>query len=112
MNTSPTPETLLHQIAHIQFMERGSLSVLRQSAKGPSCNFQLWEAGRNVSEYVPADQVPIVQQHLNAYSEFEGLIDQYVQLVSARSRQERLSDAKKKRRIPTSSSPKKPRSKR
>ena len=112
MNTTPTPEILLQQIARIQRMERGTLSVLREGANGPCCNFQRWEAGRNVSQYVPADQVPLVRENLDAYAQFDALIEQYVQLLSARSREERRAGVKKKRRTPTSSSPKKPRSKR
>lgn len=112
MNSTLTPENILQSIARIQRMERGTLSVLRQSSNGPCCNFQRWEAGRNVSQYVPADQVPLVQENLNAYAQFETLIEQYVLLVSARSREDRLAGVKKKHRPPTSSSPRKPRSKR
>jgi hypothetical protein len=112
MNPTPTPEILIQGIARIQRMERGTLSVLRESANGSCCNFQRWEAGRNVSQYVPVEQVPLVRENLKAYAQFEALIEQYVQLVSARSREERLAGVKKKRRPPTSSLPKKPRSKR
>ena len=96
MNTTPTPEILLQQIARIQRMERGTLSVLREGANGPCCNFQRWEAGRNVSQYVPADQVPLVRENLDAYAQFDALIEQYVQLLSARSREERRAGVKKK----------------
>ena len=112
MNPAATPEALLQQIAAIQHMEKGTLSVVRESARGPSCNFQRWENGRNVSQYVPAAEVPVVREHLAAYAQFTALVDQYVQVVSARSREERLGGVKKKRQPPTSSSPRKPKSRR
>jgi hypothetical protein len=110
MNTSPTPEDVLQQIARIGRMEKGTLSTIRQTSEGPSCNFQRWENGRNVSEYVAAEQVPQVRENLQAHAEFETLVAKYVELVSAHSRQQRHSGVKKKRRPPNSSSPRKPKS--
>lgn len=101
---------LLQQIAAITHLEKGTLSILRQSAEGPCCNFQRWEHGRNVSQYVPAAQVPAVQQNLDAYARFQGLLEQYVEALSARSRAARLSGVKKKPRPRKSSSPRKPKS--
>jgi len=45
------------------------------------------------------------------YKEFQALVDQYVELVSQQSRQDRLAGAKKKRPTQTSASPKKRKSK-
>jgi hypothetical protein len=112
MNPAPTPESLLQQIARIPRLEKGTLSVLRQSVAGPCCNFQRWENGRNLSQYVSAEQVPQVRENLAAYEEFTALVERYVEVLSARSRAERLAGAQKKRRPPTSSSPRKRRSKR
>ena len=111
MNTKINPESILQQIANIQRMEKGTLSTIRQTAKGPSCNFQRWEQGRNRSEYVPADQVAQVQENLQAYANFETLLTSYVQALSARSREQRLAGSKKKRQTRISPSPKKPKSK-
>jgi hypothetical protein len=112
MTPSPTPESILQQMAGIQRLERGTLSVVRQSAAGPCCNFQRWEDGRNVSQYVCAEEVPLVRANLAAYEQCAALMEQYVQLLSTRSREERLAGVKKKRRPPTSSLRKKPKSKR
>ncbi len=111
MNTKKTPEDILRQIASIRRMEKGTLSTLRQTAGGRTCNFQRWEDGRNRSEYIPANGVAAVEVNLETYAEFEKLADSYVQAISARSREERLSGDKKKRRAPTSPSRRKPRSK-
>jgi len=94
-------------------MEQGKLCVLRQGPSGPDYNLQRWENGANVSQYIPADQLPAVEENLAAYAQFEGLIDTYVQLVSTRSREERLAGVQKKSpRRPSSSSPRKQKSKR
>ena len=110
MNTILTPEAILEQIAHIQCMEKGTLSTIRETADGPCCNFQRWEGPRHTSEYIPAHQVPQVRENLQAHTQFEALVAQYVQLVSARTRQERLAEGKKKRQMPNSSSRKKQKS--
>jgi hypothetical protein len=110
MNTMPTPEDVLKQIARIERIEKGSLSAIRDTPKGPCCNFQRWENGRNVSEYISAEQVPLVRENLQAHAQFEALAAKYVQLLSARSRDQRLAGVKKKRRPRTSSSPRKPKS--
>jgi hypothetical protein len=110
MNSKPSPEILFQQIATIQRMERGTLSILRQGAHGPCCNFQRWANGRNLSQYVPADQVPAVQENLEAHARFQDLIDQYVEVLSERSRVERLAGVKKKQQPRRSSSPRKPKS--
>lgn len=43
MNTISTPETIFEQIARIQRMEKGTLSIIRETPDGPCCNFQRWE---------------------------------------------------------------------
>jgi hypothetical protein len=111
MNSKTTPESILKEVAAIQRLEKGSLSTIRQTAKGPAFNFQRWENGRNRSEYVPAHQATQVQENLQAHVRFETLVASYVEALSARSREERLSGAKKKHPTQTSASPKKRKSK-
>ena len=112
MLTPATPEALLQQMASIQRMEQGKLCVLREGPNGPYYNLQHRENGANVSRYIPAEQVPLVQANLAAYAQFQDLLQRYVQLLSTRSREERLTGVKKKRRPPTSSSRRKPKSRR
>ena len=111
MSSSLTPASILQQIAAIPRFEQGKLCVIRQGPNGPYYNLQRWENGANVSQYVPADQVVAVQENLAAYEQFQTLLQNYVQVLSARSREERLTGVKKKRPSPTSSSPRKQRSK-
>jgi hypothetical protein len=104
MNTKPTPESLLQQIAQIRRMERGTLSIIRQGPDGPYYNHQCYEKGRNVSRYVTSSQVAGLQEALEEHRRFQQLVEQYVQLMVERTRAERLAGAKKKTR-PISSWP-------
>lgn len=106
-----TKQTILRQLASIDQMERGTLSVLRQTCKGPCCNFQRWDNGRHRSEYIPADQVAEVEANLARYREFQSLVDQYVEIISRQSAEQRRCGVKKKRPTKSSRSPRKPKSK-
>ena len=110
MTTPSTPQDLLNQIASIQHFEKGKLCVLRQGPNGPFYNFQHWTNGKNVCQYVPAAQVARLQENIKAHHQFESLTQQYVEMLSERSRAERLSEVKKKRAPRNSSSRRKPRS--
>lgn len=49
MKTHITPESVLRDLAQIQRLDRGSLSIIRQGPTGPYYNHQCYEDGRNVS---------------------------------------------------------------
>ena len=106
MNTKSSPQSVLHDIAQIQHMERGTLSVIRQGPEGPYYNHQCYEGGRNVSRYVPSAQVGQIQEAIEGYHRFQELTQQYAQLVVEKTRAEREAGAKKKTRRPNSSWPK------
>jgi len=106
-----TAKSILQKLASFEQMERGTLSVIRESSSGPCCNFQRWEDGQHRSEYIPADQVAVVEANLARHHEFQSQVDQYVALVSQESRENRLAGGKKKRPTPTFASPKKRKSK-
>ena len=96
MNASIKPQKLLHQIAQIQHLERGKLSIIRQGPHGPYYNHQTWEDGKKVCRYVPKDQVPALQEAIDGYQQFQTLVQQYVQLVIQKSRTERAMVLTKK----------------
>ena len=98
MNPKPTPESLLNDIAQIQHLDRGVVSVLRQGPQGPYYNHQCYEKGRNVSRYVPPEQVPDLKAAIDGYRQVQELMGQYVQLMVARTRAQRAAGAKKKTR--------------
>lgn len=111
MNPKNNPRDILDQIAAIDRMERGKLSVIRRGPNGSYFNLQRREGGRNVTEYVPAEQVAQAQENIDAHNRFTSLVGEYVNLITVQSRQERLAGAKKKRPTQTSASPKKRKSK-
>jgi hypothetical protein len=111
MNTNKTtPQSLLQQIAQIPHMERGKLCILRQGPDGPYFNHQAWENGKNVSRYVPHDQVPAIKQAIAGYEQFESLTEQYAQMIIQKTRAELATGLKKKTSRPNSSWPKTKRS--
>lgn len=106
MTTQLSPESILQELVQIQRLERGTLSIIRQGPSGPYYNHQCYENGRNVSRYVPSEQVPELQAALADHQRFQQLVQQYVELLVARTRVQRQSGSKKKTPRPTSSSPK------
>ncbi len=96
MSTKSTPECLLRQIAQIHRMDHGTVSVIRQGPHGPYYNHQCYENGRNVSRYVPAEQVPELEQAIEGYRRFQELVKQYVQLRVEQTRAERQAGSKKR----------------
>ena len=106
MKTQTTPESILQALAQIQRLDRGSVSVLRQGPNGPYYNHQCYENGRNVSRYVPADQVAELQAALADYQRFQQLVQQYVELLVQQTRAQRQAGSKKKTLRPTSFWPK------
>ena len=106
MNTKITPQGLLQQIAQIQHMERGKLCILREGPEGPYYNHQTWEDGKNISRYVPRDQVPAFQEAIAGYEKFEKLTEEYSRIVIRQTRAERATGLKKKTSRPSSSWPK------
>jgi uncharacterized protein DUF6788 len=103
MRSKSTPQSVLHEIAQIQRLERGTISVIRQGPQGPYYNHQCYEEGRNVSRYVPLEQVADVKEGIDGYHRFQELVQQYVQLMVEKTRAEREAGLKKKRRRQNSS---------
>jgi len=96
MNPKPTPQSLLENIGQIQHLERGTVSVLRQGPQGPYYNHQCYENGRNVSRYVPPEQVTDIQAAIDGYRQVQELMAQYVQLMVEKTRAQRAAGVKKK----------------
>ena len=96
------PVGLLHQIADIQHMEPGKLCVMRQGKEGSYYNLQWRENGEPISRYVPRDQIEVVEQNTANHRRFQELVDQYAQEIITRTREERLTDQKKRPRASSS----------
>lgn len=95
MNDQSSAQSLLEQAAKIRHLERGKLSILRHGASGPFYNHQYRKAGKNVSRYVPREQVEAVQEAIDGYAQFQALVERYVEQMVENTRQEIARDSKK-----------------
>jgi hypothetical protein len=98
MTSKPTPQSVLQQIAQIQKIEKGTICVIREGPKGPYYNHQCYENGKNVSRYVPRDQVEQFKQGIEGYQRFQILVEEYVHLMVEQTRAERSAVSKKNSR--------------
>ena len=105
MSPETTPQSILQQISQIQRLDRGTISVFRHGPAAAYYNHQCYENGRNISRYVPREQLPALQEAIEGYHRFQQLVDQYVELLVQKTRAERQAAVKKKTPPPTSSSP-------
>ena len=105
MDIQNSLHSILREISKIQAMERGKLSVIRESSAGPFYKLQARENGKNLTRYVPRSQVPAVQEAIAGYQRFEALTRQYAQQVIAQTRQSLAAGFKKKTSPTRSSSP-------
>ncbi len=102
--TTDSLSDLLAQIAAIPLMERGKLSAYtfkdRARPDSPYYKLQRWEEGKNVTRYIPAAQVPLLEQALAGHAQFQALVEQYAQAVIARTREQLAAVGTKKKSRP------------
>lgn len=96
---------ILQQIAQIQSMERGKLSIIKESASGPFYKLQARENGKNVTRYVPREQAPALREAIEGYKQFQTLTEQYAREVITQTRAAIAAGSKKKPLPRKSSSP-------
>lgn len=77
-------------------MERGKLSVIKESSSGPFYKLQARENGKNATRYVSRDKAPAVQQAIDGYHRFQALTEQYAQLKIEETRAAIATGSKKK----------------
>ena len=98
---NPNPTDLLAQIAQIQLMERGKLSAYhlkdRPALRGSYFKVQCWEKGKNLTRHVRAEQVPLLEEALAGYAQFQQLVEQYAQIVIDQTRQQLATVGLKKK---------------
>lgn len=91
MNT-PSLQDILAQIASIQLMERGKICTYhhkdRPADAGPYYKLQCWEQGKNHTRHVRPEQLPLLEQAVAGYAQFEQLTEQYAQIVIEQTRQQ------------------------
>jgi hypothetical protein len=108
-----TKTQILSQIAQIHLMERGKLTMRTFNDRPPNApahfKLQSWENGKNHTRHVTAEQLPLLQEALAGFAQFQALTGQLAELLIADTRQQLLAiraGAKKKTPRPSSSSPK------
>lgn len=102
-------QQLLDQMQSITRMERGKLCTQsRGPASAPFYKLQCWQNGKNLTRYVPSDEVPALQQALAGHERFQRLAKDFVELTVAHTRAEPEADAKKKPRKSSPSAIRKP----
>lgn len=102
-------QEILQEMNSITRMERGKLCV--QHPKGGSAPFhklQNWCHGRNQTRYVPAEEVPALQEALAGHERFQRLAREFVELTVAATRREREAGRKKNSRRSKSNATRKP----
>jgi len=96
MNTSRPLTSILQEMADIQTMERGKLSIIKESASGPFYKLQARENGKNVTRYIPREQVPAVREAIAGYQHFANLTAEYAGQVITHTRVTIAAGVKKK----------------
>ena len=86
-------------------MERGKLSIIRESPSGPFYKIQAREDGKNLTRYVPREQVPATEEAIAGYKQFQTLTEEYARLKIQETRAAIAEGSKKKNRPQPFSSP-------
>lgn len=84
MKAKSKPQTLLKQMARIQWMERGKLCPMGTRAY---YNHQTWEKGRNVVRYVSRQRLAHLQRAIAGYQQYLKLTKAYADQIIRRTRQ-------------------------
>lgn len=101
---TPTPQSILQQIAAIPTMEVGKLSSYvpsgRPASTAPYFKLQSWKEGKNETRHVRAEHLEQLQAALQGHALFRQLCDQYAELIVQRTRAQWESESKKKPTLP------------
>jgi len=91
---------LLEQMAQIPRIIRGKLTsqtyVAKGRSQGPYFTLQRWEEGKNKSQRISSEDLPMIQDALTGYERFEQLADQFVGLAEKQTWEDQPADVKKK----------------
>ena len=76
-------DQILRQLAQLDTMEYGSLRTEHRAAQGggtsgPYYQHQVWEAGKNLSQRIPAAEAPALQSALANRQRAEALAREYI----------------------------------
>jgi len=86
-------QEILQEMNSITRMERGKLCVQHPRASAaPFHKLQSWCHGKNQTRYVPAEEIPAIQEALAGHERFQRLAEEFVDLTVAATRREREAD--------------------
>lgn len=108
MTTLQRREQILQEMDSLTRMERGKLCCQSPHAGNPFYKLQAWHQGKNHTRYVPAAEVPALQEALANHERFQALAEEFVTLTVAQTRQATAADSKKNSRRSTPSATAKP----
>lgn len=88
---------ILDEMQSINRMERGKLCTQSRGPGTPTFyKIQVWHEGKNSTRYVPADEVPALQEALAGHQRFQQLAAEFAELTITQTRRETTADSKKK----------------
>lgn len=83
-------DPIIGEMRKIETMETGKLCLMRTSATGREYyNLQSWTDGRNVSRYVPAEELEETRKAVTNHERFMALVEEYVERVVKKTRASR-----------------------
>jgi hypothetical protein len=99
MTTQQRRQQILQEMNSITRMERGKLCAQRRGPGAPAFHkLQCWHQGKNHTRYVPADEVPALQEALVGHERFQQLAREFADLTIAMTRQQSVEFKKNSRR--------------
>jgi hypothetical protein len=92
-------QEILEEMNTITRMERGKLCVQHpRNGSAPFHKLQSWAKGKNQTRYVPAAELPALQEALAGHERFQRLAEEFVDLTVAATRRPGEADRKKNSR--------------
>jgi len=91
---------LLLQMGQIHHLIRGKVTsqsfTLKGRPQGPYYTLQRWDQGKNKSQRIPLNCLPVIQEAVSGYERFQQLADQFIHLVESQTWDSQSPEVKKK----------------
>jgi|SRR5690348_15215082 len=99
MTTQQRRQDILQEMNTITRMERGKLCTQSRGPGSPPFHkLQCWHKGKNHTRYVPAHELPVLQEALAGHQRFQQLAEEFVDLTVAMTHQQSPAERKKNSR--------------
>lgn len=85
-DVSPAVAALCAELQALPCLIRGTLCPMRRASGKVYYNLQSWHEGRNHTEYVGAERLPLVQAAVASYERFQELTAQLAATLEAQTR--------------------------